>query len=339
MSFAATLGSRPGAKPKLRLAEPGRDSFENLIKARVEEMQNHSRGAKENLDRLERGLATPAFNADVVNMDVDDVLARMHRAAQDTQRLFREWTAQMAGEPAERHRKRFVYEKLQRAFDEETAVHEEIRERAAALQPLAVPKGVPHFSLDDDDDDDAPGIAGASTPRGEGTAEVDLDVVDIVKDDDTLNLIVQEREEGIRRVQNQVSQVNQMFRDLATIVVEQGEQLNTIESQAESAAENTVQASKELKKAVAKQGSLKDRLMILLILVTTFVCFTAPQGYSSNMFAAGISKKVKDKEQYAGREPPAAATPDLDGPGGRRGFLTKNAGKSSALPRSRLQVY
>merc|ERR1719240_966364 len=61
-----------------------------------------------------------------------------------------------------------------------------------------------------------------------------------VQEDVTIrNRIAQEREEGIRRIQNQVSEVNQIFRDLASIVHDQGQQFETIEQQAESSASNT----------------------------------------------------------------------------------------------------
>ncbi|CAE8602208.1 unnamed protein product [Polarella glacialis] len=56
------------------------------------------------------------------------------------------------------------------------------------------------------------------------------------------NRIAQEREEGIRRIQSQVHEVNQIFRDLASIVQEQGHDLETVAGTTQSASSNTKQA-------------------------------------------------------------------------------------------------
>lgn len=305
MSFA-NLGSRSGSKPKTKAAEPGNDSFESLIKVRVEVMQDLSRGAKENLDRVERGSATPHFSAGV--LDLNDYLARMDRASQDVQQLFRSWTVQMAGDPAERKRKRFVYEKLQKAVDEETGIHEQIRARAATLLPPRQPAAVETASpLDDRLDLSGPGdlslLEKGLVADEEGTPG-------LVAEHDMMNTIARERDESIRRIQNQVSDVSAMFRDLASIVVEQGEQLTTIESQAESASEHTTSAAKELKKAVSRQGGMRDRLLFMLFLAVTFICLVVPQAASSSFLrvpAPGVEEKPAAALPAAA--PPVAALP------------------------------
>ena len=58
---------------------------------------------------------------------------------------------------------------------------------------------------------------------------------------------------------SQVMEVNQMFRDLACIVTEQGAQFETIEQQALNSSANTKQAVKELKKAAERQRSQRER--------------------------------------------------------------------------------
>merc|ERR1712217_232837 len=87
------------------------------------------------------------------------------------------------------------------------------------------------------------------------------------------NRIAQEREEGIRRIQGQVSEVNQIFRDLASIVQEQGTQFESIENQAESSCSNTKQAVTELKKAVDRQRGTRERLCCMLALAIVVLCF------------------------------------------------------------------
>ncbi|CAK0799466.1 unnamed protein product [Prorocentrum cordatum] len=84
--------------------------------------------------------------------------------------------------------------------------------------------------------------------------------------------IAQEREEGIRRIQSQVSEVNQIFRDLATIVQEQGQQMETIESHAEASSSSTRDTTSELKKAASRQKSSRERLCWLLAGVVVLLC-------------------------------------------------------------------
>merc|ERR1712151_1021688 len=95
-----------------------------------------------------------------------------------------------------------------------------------------------------------------------------------IQEDATIrNRIAQEREEGIRRIQGQVSEVNQIFRDLASIVQDQGVQFESIENQAESSSANTKQAVTELKKAVDRQKGARERLCCMLAVAIVVLCF------------------------------------------------------------------
>eukprot|EP00747_Dinoflagellata_sp_TGD_P219520 gnl/TRDRNA2_/TRDRNA2_91620_c3_seq1.p1 gnl/TRDRNA2_/TRDRNA2_91620_c3~~gnl/TRDRNA2_/TRDRNA2_91620_c3_seq1.p1 ORF type:complete len:275 (+),score=67.17 gnl/TRDRNA2_/TRDRNA2_91620_c3_seq1:120-827(+) len=86
------------------------------------------------------------------------------------------------------------------------------------------------------------------------------------------NRIAAEREEGIRRIQSQVSEVNSIFRDLAAIVQEQGQHIETIEQQAEVSSENTKKAVVELQKASDRQRTSRERLCYILALALLVLC-------------------------------------------------------------------
>merc|ERR1719460_2434291 len=85
--------------------------------------------------------------------------------------------------------------------------------------------------------------------------------------------ITNEREEGIRRIQTQVCEVNQIVRDLASICQEQGQQLETIEGQTEESVRHTQQAVVQLKAASERQKSTRDRLCCLLLAGLLVLCF------------------------------------------------------------------
>merc|ERR1719316_747153 len=86
------------------------------------------------------------------------------------------------------------------------------------------------------------------------------------------NILALEREEGIKRIQSEMVSVNQIFRDLASLVTEQGRQIETIESNADESSVNTRQAGQELNKTLRRQDN-SVRLWVVILAVLLFVCF------------------------------------------------------------------
>merc|ERR1712217_368379 len=67
--------------------------------------------------------------------------------------------------------------------------------------------------------------------------------------------------------------MGQIFRDLASIVQDQGVQFESIENQAESSSANTKQAVTELKKAVDRQKGARERLCCMLAVAIVVLYF------------------------------------------------------------------
>lgn len=67
--------------------------------------------------------------------------------------------------------------------------------------------------------------------------------------------IIEEREQGIKEIQHQISEVNEIFKDLAVLVHEQGVMIDDISSNIESSHTATTQASSQLHKASKSQKS------------------------------------------------------------------------------------
>ncbi|GAB2284033.1 hypothetical protein Dimus_018515 [Dionaea muscipula] len=65
--------------------------------------------------------------------------------------------------------------------------------------------------------------------------------------------IIEEREQGIRDIQEQIGEVNEIFKDLAVLVQEQGVVIDDIQSNVEESAAATTQARQQLSKA-SKSG-------------------------------------------------------------------------------------
>ncbi|KAF3432652.1 hypothetical protein FNV43_RR23754 [Rhamnella rubrinervis] len=65
--------------------------------------------------------------------------------------------------------------------------------------------------------------------------------------------IIEEREQGIQEVQQQISEVNEIFKDLAVLVHEQGAMIDDISSNIENSHAATAQATTQLRKASKSQ--------------------------------------------------------------------------------------
>jgi len=78
--------------------------------------------------------------------------------------------------------------------------------------------------------------------------------------------IIEEREQGIKEIQHQISEVNEIFKDLAVLVHEQGVMIDDISSNIESSHTATTQASSQLHKASKSQKSSSSLLCLLLVI-------------------------------------------------------------------------
>jgi len=274
MSFAAP-SDESGVRERSKQLQPkqGRDegsAYERNIKASIQEMQESMRAAQDQLERAKRG-----FLSKRTGESLEKFLERSRECAQETERLFRDWTVALADEPSERRRKKFSYEKLQKAFEQEMAQLKELAQAAkaqqedSALDVGARPRVVECHSMCDDqeaDVDEEQGLLDDSDLARaymEDTQTQDLSIQ---------NNIAHEREDGIRRIQSQVAEVNQIFRDLASIVSEQGKQFESIEESAEMSVQNTKDAGKELKKAMERQRSQRERMCCMLITAVLILC-------------------------------------------------------------------
>jgi len=243
-------------------------SFEHSIRANIQALQESIRCANSQLDLSQRSYASRrisnSFNAS---------LEKGQELVEETEQLVRDWTVHLAGEPAVRHKKKLSYEKLQKAFREEVDNLKVAQRRAVTVRQEAEAAGGHHSAFASVE---CRGMCEdqVSSLSDEEHCLLATEEVDVVDQDVALqNRITQEREEGIKRIQSQVTEVSQMFRDLASIVSDQGHQFETIEQQAESASSNSMLAVKELKKSSDRKRSQSERLCCMLMTAMLVLCF------------------------------------------------------------------
>ena len=79
--------------------------------------------------------------------------------------------------------------------------------------------------------------------------------------------LIVEREAEIRNIEASVGELNELFRDVAHIVHEQGAQLDTIDNNVQNVAGDTRQADVELRSANRYQKSARGKACCLLIIL------------------------------------------------------------------------
>lgn len=84
--------------------------------------------------------------------------------------------------------------------------------------------------------------------------------------------IIEEREQGIKEIQQHIGEVNEIFKDLAVLVHEQGIMMDDIDSNINSAYSATGQAKIQLSHASRAQKS-NSSLTCLLLVIFTIVAF------------------------------------------------------------------
>lgn len=90
--------------------------------------------------------------------------------------------------------------------------------------------------------------------------------------------LIVERESEIRNIEQSVGELNELFRDVAHIVHEQGGQLDTISNNVQNVATDTRQADVELRSASRHQRRARSKaccLLLILAVVLTIIILAA----------------------------------------------------------------
>jgi len=78
--------------------------------------------------------------------------------------------------------------------------------------------------------------------------------------------MIEEREQGIQEIQQQIGEVNEIFKDLAVLVHEQGAMIDDIGSNIEGSHAATAQGTSQLVKAAKTQRSNSSLTCLLLVI-------------------------------------------------------------------------
>merc|ERR1712029_409966 len=84
----------------------------------------------------------------------------------------------------------------------------------------------------------------------------------MIEEEDRLRAL-EDRERAMRQLESDITDVNTIFKDLATMVHEQGEVIDSIESNIESTAVHVTTGTEELRQAAVYQNKARKKKIIL----------------------------------------------------------------------------
>ncbi|XP_065112429.1 syntaxin-7 [Paramisgurnus dabryanus] len=79
--------------------------------------------------------------------------------------------------------------------------------------------------------------------------------------------LIQERETAIRQLESDITDINTIFKDLAVLVHEQGDMIDSIEAHVETADQNVQSATQQLSRAATYQKSSRKKICILITIL------------------------------------------------------------------------
>lgn len=204
----------------------------------------------------------------------------------EIENAFKDWSA--AGQQQALHR--FARDKLQRTYDEE---------KRLCLERLDELQNARHRQPEEE----LPKPAPKPAPKAQAATELRRFIGEAFEHEDDFNLnkparlemerqhqqlqnqMARENAQGVQRISEQVGEVKQIFQDLASMVSEQGQMIETIETAADATAAHTRAANEELKKVAARQG--KGGACVRWLFVISLLCLALTLYYRMN---SGLTK-------------------------------------------------
>ncbi len=109
------------------------------------------------------------------------------------------------------------------------------------------------------------------SPQQQLQAQQELTRLAPQDDVDFQEALILEREEEIRNIEQGVGDLNVLFQQVAQIVTEQGEVLDTIERNVETVRDDTLGADRELRSAARYQKNARSKACCLLLVLSVIL--------------------------------------------------------------------
>lgn len=202
--------------------------------------------------------------------DKSQLQSRLQQTEQATQKLAKETTSyfkqlpHLYGDlPSDRRQRKLQVEKLRDNFTAALNNFQQVQREAAEKEKASVSRA---RSMS----------AGMTTPSPmggytdeHGLAEHDRTAggLQVQGEEEISTELIEERERAIRQLEADIVGVNEIFRDLATMVYEQGDMIDSIEANVDSTAVHVEDANVQLHKASNYQKAARKKMCCILVIL------------------------------------------------------------------------
>lgn len=174
---------------------------------------------------------------------------------------------------------KFTKTKMKRDFQNVLSSFQDVQRKSAEYQKSYVDSAKQAIQeseeaqgsyRDDEEESSRSQVQALQSPRLLDDAEIEFN-----------ETLIEERESEIQNIEAGITELNEIFRDLGTMVTQQGNQIDSIEANVDNVAMNTQTASAELTKAQRYQKNSRNRklcLMMILIIIFTIVLLAVVLG-------------------------------------------------------------
>ncbi|CRG95906.1 syntaxin, Qa-SNARE family, putative [Plasmodium gallinaceum] len=266
------------------------DDHEKKIKDNILLIKKNMIYAEENLENLKNNLISKRI-IEALHEEIQQIYVKVV----ETESLFREWEIKFAGNPFEKQKKKYIFEKLNIHFKNEVNKLENIsvnvKKAANELpniengemnynninNPLKKKKSNKFVSSDFANDNFILNVDKSYVNNDdfiESSNAFDYELDQFSENDFLIeNEIAKERFEGIKKIQGQVAQAQEVFKDLANLVFTQKENIEILNNNVYETSINTFNSAKELKKTYHNVKQQKFSWFLAVVTLLIFIYF------------------------------------------------------------------
>jgi syntaxin 7 len=201
--------------------------------------------------------------------DSDDMRQRVHQTTHYTNQLAKETSQYLKNlahlpapsSPSEQRQWKMQKERLTDEFSNALKNFQTVQRAAADKEKASVQRTRAHSGLDKSPFDSESYDDGMSAPGFSQTRQV------LQMEHDVDLELLREREDAIKKLESDIMDVNQIFKDLGMLVHEQGEVLDSIEANIDNAQMSVEEGTKQLSKARDYQSKARKKKFCIIVIV------------------------------------------------------------------------
>ncbi|KAL4649088.1 syntaxin-7 [Arapaima gigas] len=213
------------------------------------------------IQRIINQLGTPQDTTEL-RQQLQEKQQNVNHLAKETDRHLKEFGSLPV--TTEQRQRKIQRDRLVKDFSDALAVFQRAQRQAAQKEKEFVARVRASSRVSGGVAEDAFYSGSPSPFQSEGHPQAQVQEDDITEDD--LRLI-QERENAIRQLESDITDINDIFKDLGMMVHEQGDMIDSIEANVESADVHVQSGTQQLARAADYQRKSRRKICILIVIL------------------------------------------------------------------------